>query len=103
VELAGQARRIALAILTYLLEHPEAKDSLAGIRLWWIDEPDTCSDQDLWQAAEGLVERGLLSIWESSPGSVVFGPSEKFLGAPETLLREFASEPVRGNDVNAKM
>ena len=89
MELAGQARRIALAILTYLLEHPEAKDSLAGIRLWWIEEPDKCSDKDLRLAAEVLVERGLLRIWESSPGSVVFGPSEKFLTSPERLLREF--------------
>lgn len=89
MELAGQARRIALAILTYLIEHPEAKDSLAGIRLWWIDEPDQCSDKDLRRAAEALVERGLLRIWESSPGSVVYGPSEKFLQSPERLLREF--------------
>jgi hypothetical protein len=89
VELAGQARRIALAILGYLLEHPEAKDSLAGIRLWWIEESDQCSDSDLRLAAEVLVERGLLRAWESSPGSVVYGPSEKFLLSPDRLLREF--------------
>lgn len=97
MELAGQARRIALAILRYLLEDPEAKDSLAGIQLWWLDEPDKCSEQDLQLAAEGLVERGLLRIWESSAGSVVFGPSEKFLQSPETLLRELAAERVNGN------
>lgn len=95
MELAGQARRIALAILNYLLEHPEAKDSLAGIRSWWIEEPDQCSDKDLRLAAEALVERGLLRAWESSPGSVVFGPSEKFLLSPERHLREFEAGTLK--------
>jgi hypothetical protein len=89
LELTGKARRVALAILAYLVAHPEAKDSLVGIRLWWIDEPDKYSDQDLRRAAEALVELGLLRTWEASPGSIVFGPSEQFLEAPQALAREF--------------
>jgi hypothetical protein len=91
LELTGKARRCAVAILAYLVEHPEAKDSLEGIRQWWIDEQEKCSDKDVRSAAEALVERGLLRIWEASAGSVVLGPSAKFLEAPQVCLREFVS------------
>ena len=94
MELAGRARRIALEILAYLVKHPEAKDSPAGIRLWWLEEPDRWSDKDVHRAAEALVERGLLCIWESSPGSVIFGGTGEFLRTPEPFLREFSSERV---------
>jgi hypothetical protein len=94
LDLTGKARRIAIAILAYLVEHPDAKDSLAGIRLWWIDDPDSCSDKELRWAAQALVERGLLRTWEASPGSVVFGLSPKFLEAPEALLGELESRRV---------
>jgi hypothetical protein len=91
VESAGKAQRIAGNILAYLVEHPDAKDSLQGIRLWWIDKPNECSDQDLREAAEVLVERGLLRTWQAAPGSVVYGPSAKFLEAPGKHLREFTA------------
>lgn len=92
--LSGGARRVALEILAYLIKHPEAKDSLAGIRLWWLEEPDQWSDKDVRRAAEALVERGLLRIWEPSPGSVVFGPTGQLLQDPDVFLREFDSEAV---------
>lgn len=91
LELTGKARRCAVAILAYLVEHPEAKDSLAGIRLWWIDEQEKCSDKDVRSATEALVELGLLHMWEASAGSVVFGPSAKLLEAPRVCLHEFVS------------
>src|SRR5664279_74578 len=94
LELTGKARSIAIAILAYLVKHPDAKDSLAGIKLWWIDDPDKCSDKEIRWAAEALVERGLLRTWQASPGSVVFGPSKKFLEAPEARLGELESRRV---------
>jgi hypothetical protein len=90
VELTGRDRRVAREILTYLVKHPEAKDSLAGIHNWWLQDPDQCSDKEVRRAAEALVERGLLSIRESSPGSVIFGPTEEFLRTPQVFLHEFA-------------
>jgi len=94
VELAGRARNIAREILAYLVKHPEAKDSLAGIRQWWLDEPDRWSDKEVNRAAEELVKRGLLRVWESSPGSAVFGPTAEFLRTPEPFLRELDSEHI---------
>lgn len=90
--LSGGARRIALEILAYVIKHPEAKDSLAGIRLWWLEEPDQWSDKDVRRATETLVEHGLLRVWESSPGSVIFGPTGQLLQAPDVSLREFDAE-----------
>ena len=31
---------VAKAILAYLLEHPDAQDTLAGIAEWWLPEED---------------------------------------------------------------
>ena len=89
MESTGKAQRMARNILAYLAEHPDAKDSLEGIRLWWIDKPDECSEQDFREAAEVLLERGLLCTWEAGPGSVVYGASAKFLEAPGRFLRDF--------------
>jgi hypothetical protein len=94
VALSGGARRVALEIVAYLIKHPEAKDSLAGIRLWWLEEPDKWSDKDVRRATEALIKRGLLRVWEPSPGSVVFGPTGELLQAPDVFLREFDSEGV---------
>ena len=91
MELSGRARRVALEILAYLVKNRGAKDSLAGIRNWWLDEPDQCSDKEVRYAVEALVKRGLLCTWESSPGSIIFGPTKEFLEAPELFLHELAA------------
>jgi hypothetical protein len=91
LELSGRAQRIARSILTYLMEHPEAKDSLDGIRLWWVDEPDQCSEMDIQKATRELSQRGLITSLETAPGSVVFAASKKFLQAPDLALHEFDS------------
>ena len=70
----------------YLVKHPEAKDSLAGVRNWWLEEPDHCSEEDVRRAAEALVELGMLSTWESSSGSVIFSPTREFLRAPHAFV-----------------
>jgi hypothetical protein len=88
----GRARRIAREILVYLMKQPDAKDSLEGIRQWWLDEPDRWSHEEVDAAAEELVKRGLLRVWESSPGSRIFGATMDFLRTPELFLHEFGSE-----------
>ena len=92
MDLTSRQRRIAAQILDYLVKHPEAKDSLAGIRLWWLDESEQWSDHDLQRAAEALVERGLLRTWESSPDSVVFGPTRELFQSADALVREFVGD-----------
>jgi hypothetical protein len=91
VDLGGRERRIALEILLYLATHPDAKDSLAGIRLWWLDEPDKWTVDELESAADALVRRGVLQSWGSGPDARVFGPSEQFLEKPDEFIREYRS------------
>ena len=92
MKVTGRVRRVALEILAYIVKHPEAKDSLAGISQWWLDEPDHWSDEDVREAVDALVKSGLLCTWESSPGSVIFGPTKGFLRTPQSFLREIAAE-----------
>jgi len=33
-----EVRRVAIAILNYLRDHPQAKDSARGIAKWWVAE-----------------------------------------------------------------
>ena len=40
-------RRVAVAILSYLREHPEAKDSVQGIAKWWVGEKQEIVEQAL--------------------------------------------------------
>ncbi len=89
MDLGGRQRRIALEILLYLIKHPGAKDSLAGIHLWWLDEPDKWSVDEVRRAADALVRRGILQDWESGPEARVFGPSAQFLEKPEEFIREY--------------
>ena len=91
MELSDRTRRVARSILAYLAEHPEAKDSLDGIRLWWVDEPDQCSEMDIQRATRELSQRGLITSLETGPGSVVFAANNKFLQAPDLALHEFDS------------
>lgn len=53
-----QVRRAAIAILTYLGDHPTAKDTVEGIAKWWVGE-----DKDLVEGAlvalkaQGVIEQ----------------------------------------------
>jgi hypothetical protein len=92
VDLTSRQRRIAVQILVYLVKHPDAKDSIAGIRLWWLDDADQWSNDDVQRAAEALLGRGLLRTWESGLGSVVFGSTRELFESVDDLVREFVDE-----------
>jgi hypothetical protein len=91
VSLSDRERAVALEILAYLAMHPEAKDSLRGIRSWWLKEPDDWTAEEVQRAAGGLVDRGLLRNWASISGSPVFGPTREFLQGPEKSMRALRS------------
>jgi len=97
VDLPGTVRQVALEILAYLAKHPEAKDTLEGVRQWWLEDPDRWSERDISSAAQALVDRGLLRVWELSPGSAIFGPTGHFLRSPQKFVREFAGQEPNGS------
>ena len=55
----SEKSRIAQMILSYLLKHPEAQDTLEGIAQWWILEQQiNCSITDVEDALEWLSSSG---------------------------------------------
>jgi len=97
VDLPLNVRQVGLEILAYLAKHPEAKDTLEGVRHWWLEDPDRWSKQDVANAAQALVDRGLLRVWELNPGSAIFGPTGHFLQSPQKFVREFAEHERNGS------
>lgn len=57
---------IAIAIMQYLEEHPRSKDTLEGIRTWWLENestpvPASRVEKALeWLLQQGVVEKQLL-------------------------------------------
>ena len=39
--------RAAIAILTYLRSHPDAKDNLEGVASWWVNEEQSLVEESL--------------------------------------------------------
>jgi len=51
-------RRVAIAILHYLRDHPAAKDSARGIAKWWVsEERDVVEKALMLLVKEGVIEK----------------------------------------------
>lgn len=72
---SGEERRIALAeaIVRYLAEHPEAADTLVGIRQWWLGRefPDV-PDSDVSAVLADLVRFGRISRTRLADGTEIY-------------------------------
>lgn len=90
--LSEKGRRAAIEVLAHLQAHPEAKDTIEGIRQWWLTHPDEIGSEDLEEAVRVLTDRGLLRTWETGKGREVFGPTVQFLHDPAVAI-----EVLRGN------
>jgi hypothetical protein len=56
-----EEEKIALRILAYLKEHPQAKDTIEGISQWWLGrEVSTHRLADLEKAVSRLLSRDLI-------------------------------------------
>jgi hypothetical protein len=59
------------ALERYCAEHPNAADSVEGVRSWWLADP-TIPREAVEEALQALVDRGLLDVRILSDGTVVY-------------------------------
>lgn len=60
---------VARAILAYLRENPEARDTLEGVAEWWLlDQKVDCELARVEKALDQLVEADLIEVRKTSDG-----------------------------------
>ena len=65
-------------ILHYLIEHPDAKDTIEGIRQWWKPEGRReWRSNEVQTALERLLSKNWLTVRELSPTQKVYSVNKK--------------------------
>jgi hypothetical protein len=59
------------ALARYCAAHPNAADSVDGVRRWWLADP-AIPLADVEAALEALVERGMLDVRRLPDGTIVY-------------------------------
>ncbi|GJL53848.1 MAG: hypothetical protein NPIRA02_09800 [Nitrospirales bacterium] len=95
----GSRKILIRQILTYLLKYPEAKDTVEGIKRWWLTEyQDNHRAEDVRKAIQWLVEQGWLRYRESRTSEIIYGLNK----AEIKQVREFVDENMssKSSDVS---
>jgi hypothetical protein len=54
---------VLIAVLRYMVEHPDAKDTMEGIIEWWSPAAGACrSERDVRAAVEFLLEKSWITV-----------------------------------------
>ncbi len=65
-------------LLRYLVDHPEARDTLEGIAKWWLLEQEIREEKTkVQEALAGLVAKGFVVEERMEDGRRVFGMNEE--------------------------
>jgi Fe2+ or Zn2+ uptake regulation protein len=77
-EVNTKTEQISGMILDYLLRNPEAGDTLEGIAEWWLEiERIESSVDDVADALESLVQRGMIKTRESKGRTIFCGINQE--------------------------
>jgi hypothetical protein len=80
-------------ILQYLVDHPDAKDTIQGIVRWWLPEGIVAWEEEVVQdALDGLVARGWLTQRQTATSQHLYGVNKEKLEEIKVFLRECESE-----------
>ena len=66
-------------ILRYLVEHPDAKDTIEGILRWWFPKGGLEREQDVQHAIDELVSKGWVVKRGTTPSQAVYGMDKNHL------------------------
>jgi hypothetical protein len=75
--LSKQQVEILKAVLTYVQQHPDARDTLDGIRQWWLPASLRVPRDDLRHVLDFLVSAGWLQAMQRGSSAVVYGGDPK--------------------------
>jgi hypothetical protein len=80
-------------ILRYLIDHPDAKDTIQGILLWWLPgDLAIWEEEDLREALELLVAKGWLTQRQTTPSQKIYGMNTEKLEEIKAFLRGLEHE-----------
>jgi hypothetical protein len=73
LKLSDAAAQAEIAIVRYLLAHPDARDTLEGIEKWWLPASEDFGAEAVAAALERLTGRDLVFVWRSATAKPVYG------------------------------
>ena len=83
-------------LLRYLLEHPDAKDTIQGILRWWLPQGGVeAGEEEVQKAVDGLVARGWLTRRQPPPSQTLYRVNREKLEEIKAFLRERESATDR--------
>ncbi|HEX6912840.1 MAG TPA: hypothetical protein VF142_20700 [Longimicrobium sp.] len=80
-------------IVRYLVQHPDAKDTIEGILRWWFAPGHGHAPGEVQAALDALVDRGWLVERTVPPGRKLYGASPGRLDEMRALLAADGSRP----------
>ena len=81
-------RRVIAGILHYMVEHPDAKDTVEGIGTWWKTGRDVWPAAELHQALTTLAARDWVVIRDVAQGVRLYGVNPRRLTEMRRHLEE---------------
>ena len=86
-ESVGGHQALIRQILDYLIQHPNAKDTIEGISQWWLPKEEGASQRkDVEAALDWLVAKGWLT--ERAPAQTLFGLNRERVAEIQRFLQE---------------
>jgi len=67
------------AILRYWVKCPDAKDTIEGIRKWWIPRGHAVGEEEVQKALEFLISKGWLTRRETTPSKTIYSINKDHL------------------------
>ena len=85
---------IANKVLAYLLEHPQAQDTMEGIVEWWLlEQRIRCAIADVEAALSDLVKNDFLITHQRADGRISYGLNRE----KERKIRRYLKEAETKN------